>query len=135
MNVPPELLAKILAMPGTTVNGVAVGANVPAPAPPEFRDEGHFQDWLNAFARGRGWKVFHNRDSRGSEPGFPDTVLLRVVPGAERPTARLVVAELKLEGQKPTDAQRDWLKLFEAAGAETFTWWPHDIEAIRAVLA
>lgn len=107
------------------------GAQVRAPAPRQtFADEAAFQAWLNGLARSLGWLVYHTRDSRRSEPGFLDTVLLRETPDA----ARLLVAELKMEGNKPTPAQRQWLRLFERAGAEVYTWWPEHMPDIIKVL-
>ena len=68
-----------------------------------------FQGWVVDFAKRAArppWMRYHTRNSKGSDPGFPDLVLLR--PG------RLVVAELKVHpfSQKrgrPTDAQAAWL--------------------------
>lgn len=48
---------------------------------------------------------------------------------------RVVAAELKMPGNKPTEAQRCWLRAFErSSGAEVFTWWPEHVLEIREVL-
>ena len=127
MKLSPELEARILAMPGTRVNGAEVRA--PAP-PPAFAGEADFQAWVIAFARERGWLTYHTHDSRRSTPGFPDLVMLRTTTDC----TRLVVAELKMPGKKPKAAQRTWLRAFERSGAEVFTWWPEDTPTIREVL-
>lgn len=74
-----------------------------------------------------GWRTYHTRDSRGSDPGFPDLVLLR---GPE-----LVFAELKPD--KPTrtraaraliDVRPEWLRRRDLTDAQA--GW---LEAIRAL--
>lgn len=130
MKLSPELEARILAMPGTRVNGAEVRAPAPPP-PPAFADEAAFQAWVVAFARDRDWLTYHTHDSRRSTAGFPDLVMLRPQPDG----ARLLVAELKMPGNKPTEAQRTWLRAFERSGAEVFTWWPENLSEIREVLA
>lgn len=47
------------------------------------------------------WRVYHTHDSRRSNPGFPDLVLLR---GPE-----LIFAELKGPKTRVTAEQEDWL--------------------------
>jgi VRR-NUC domain len=64
-------------------------------------------------ARLLGWKVFHPYDSRRSEPGWPDLTLVR--------PPRLVFVELKVHGRL-TGAQRRWLSLLAACGAEAYLW-------------
>jgi hypothetical protein len=61
------------------------------------------------------WLAYHTFDSRRSEPGFPDWVLIR---------ERLLVVELKSERGKVAPAQYRWLKAFEDAGADTRVWRP-----------
>jgi hypothetical protein len=74
-----------------------------------------------------GWLCYHHYDSRQSVgKGFPDLVLLR--------EGRLLVAELKRQGRKPTTAQREWLDAFAAAGVETHVWKPSDWPKIETVL-
>jgi hypothetical protein len=56
---------------------------------------------IRDYARLLGWLCYHVYDSRKSEPGFPDLVLVR--------GGRLIFAELKKEGGKVTPEQRAWL--------------------------
>lgn len=51
-------------------------------------------------ARQLGYLCYHTHDSRRSEAGFPDLVLVG---------RRLIFSELKREGKDPTPAQQDWL--------------------------
>jgi hypothetical protein len=95
-----------------------------------------------AYAAMRGWRAWHDQATNtprrcrdcGSyqriprnAPGLPDLILVR------RP--RLVIAEIKAEGGRVTPAQQRWLDEFAACGVETFTWFPHDWETIKEVLA
>jgi hypothetical protein len=68
-------------------------------------------------ARWLGWLVYHTHDSRRSEPGFPDLVMVRA--------PRLVFVELKRAGGRLTDAQKEWLQQLTMA-AETHVWFPDD---------
>jgi hypothetical protein len=82
--------------------------------------ERDFQSAITAYARATGWRVYHNPDSRRSEPGFPDLVLLN---GTQR---RLVFAELKTESGVLRAAQREWIADLEAVAQppETHVWRP-----------
>ena len=74
------------------------------------------------------WMTYHTRFSRGSEPGWPDLVLLSV---RQR---RLLAIELKREGEQPTAAQELWLGALAAVGIETGVWRPGDLPEIASVL-
>jgi hypothetical protein len=50
--------------------------------------------------------IYHTYDSRRSEPGFPDLVMLHR-------SGRMVVVECKREGKHPTVDQQNWLAGFE----------------------
>lgn len=74
-----------------------------------------------------GWRNYHTHDSRRSNPGFPDIVLVR--------DGRLIFAELKSEKGKPTPAQRAWLgELRRCPGVEAYVWCPSDWPTLEAVL-
>ena len=77
-------------------------------------------------AKAQGWMVYHTYDSRRSEEGFPDLVLLR---------ERLVFVELKREGEEPTKAQQVWLGKLWQAGYEAYLWRPSDEDEVARVLA
>lgn len=62
------------------------------------------------------WRVYHTRDSRGSNPGFPDLVLVR--------RGRLIFAELKTERGRVSPDQKGWLEALEFVG--DLVQMPHD---------
>lgn len=74
--------------------------------------EAEFQAQVVDLAKLRGWQVFHalpvqrasdgkHRTAFQGDAGFPDLVMARA--------GRIVVAELKREGQKPRPYQLQWL--------------------------
>src|SRR2546428_10146595 len=73
-----------------------------------------------------GWLAYHTLDSRGSEAGFPDLVLVR--------RGRVVFAELKSEDGKLSQVQARWLLGLAIAGAEVHLWRPSDWPQIEAGL-
>lgn len=88
-------------------------------------------------ARRLGWRVAHTppvQTERGwrtpvaaDGKGFPDLLFLR---------ERIVVAEVKGDGDRLTDEQRAWLNSFVLAGAEAHVWRTKDWEngTIESVL-
>lgn len=90
--------------------------------------ERHWQQRVLDLASLRRWLSYHTHDSRRSEPGFPDLVLLR--------GSRCVVAELKSERGRLTTAQEVWLTAFRQVPAvEVFVWRPSDWPQVMGVLA
>lgn len=89
------------------------------------------KDWQQAvmdLARLRGWLCYHTHDSRRSEPGFPDLVMVR--------GDRVLYRELKREGNKPTAEQRRWIDALWDAGQDVAVWTlPRDWDDVVAVLA
>lgn len=83
-------------------------------------------DQVMALAALRGWKAWHDTDSRRNAAGFPDLVLLR---------DRVVWAELKSERGRLRDEQARFLTLLRAAGQEVYVWRPSDWDALMGVLA
>src|SRR5260221_8953300 len=63
--------------------------------------EAELQHNVEQAARACGWLVYHTRFAFGSEPGFPDVVLLQ--------GERLLFAELKRTTGKLTPAQEFWI--------------------------
>jgi hypothetical protein len=95
--------------------------------------ERDFQRAVIDLARLTGWRVHHTRPAltrRGrwltpiqGDAGFPDLVLVRA--------GRVIFAELKRNGARPTPAQRGWLGALQAcAGVEVYLWTPNDWDAI-----
>ena len=82
--------------------------------PHDDSQERYLQDKLVIPAAERlGWRVFHVHDSRRSRAGFPDLVLVRGF--------RLIFAELKAPGKKPTPEQEEWLSAL-AVNAKCYVW-------------
>lgn len=88
--------------------------------------EKEFQRQLLQYARLCGWRVYHTRDSRGSQAGFPDLVLTR--------GGRLIFAELKSARGKVRPEQSDWLDALRAAGQVVYLWRPEDWSEIGRIL-
>lgn len=117
--------AETMALQNNTTDGVRndIFHNTP---PWEKETEKQFMGRVIALAKLNGWKVYHTHDSRRSEPGFPDLVLVR---------ERVIFAELKADKGKPTKAQREWLLALESGGATFLVWRPRDWDDIVKVLA
>lgn len=80
-------------------------------------------------ARWAGFLVYHTHDSRRSQPGFPDLVMVHAH------TGRVIYAELKSETGRVRPEQQIWLRLL-GIHHETFLWRPADWQdgTIRRVL-
>jgi hypothetical protein len=78
--------------------------------------EKQLQDAVLAMARHLGWRCYHTYDSRRSDAGFPDLVLVR--------GRRLLVAELKRDGLGPGEHQQRWLTALADTPAEVHVWRP-----------
>lgn len=88
--------------------------------------EKQIQSAIVDIARLLGWRVYHTFDSRKSEAGFPDLVLVR---------DRVIYAEVKRSGQKPRPSQVDWLNALSRAGAEVYLWTEDDYDEVAAILS
>ncbi len=88
--------------------------------------EAAFLQMVRDLARLCGWLVYHPHDSRRSEAGFPDLLLLR--------GDVLLVAELKTDRGRLTPAQELWLLRFRTAGIPASVWRPRDWPLIQAAL-
>lgn len=74
-----------------------------------------------------GWQFrYHVLRSKGSQPGFPDRVLVR---------ERVVYVETKSETGKATAEQIEWLNALAKAGQECYLWRPSDLDEIGRILA
>lgn len=97
--------------------------------------EKHFQQLVVECARLLGWRVYHTHDSRRSEAGFPDLVLVR--------GTRLLFVELKANDGRLDGAQAVWLDdlrrvadAIDAGAGEILveTWRPDDWDHVHSVL-
>jgi VRR-NUC domain len=94
-----------------------------------FADEAAFQDQLVRAAKRLGYRVYHTHDSRKSEPGFPDLVLV------SRRQRRTVFAELKTPEGTLTEDQSWWIAALAEAGQEVHLWRYADWDMALATLA
>ncbi len=69
--------------------------------------EKEWQAQVVKLAKAEGWHVYHTTDSRRSEPGFPDLVLVRGVV--------LLFLECKTEKGKVKDTQQTWIDALKKA--------------------
>lgn len=115
--------ADLHALGYTLVDGTATPTESPSAArtAPQQSTERQFQAQVIALATRLGWKVYHTHDSRKSQPGFPDLVLVREC---------VLWVELKTNTGKLTPEQATWLSLLEHAGQETAIWRPRDWDTI-----
>lgn len=80
-----------------------------------------FQGHVVELARSLGFSlVYHTYDSRRSQPGFPDLVLVN--PGR----GRLLFRELKSAKERISGEQKRWGDGFRAVGADFDFWRPQD---------
>lgn len=104
------------------------------------QSEAGFQAAVVEYASLRGWWTYHTHDSRRSNPGFPDLVLVR--------GGSLIFAELKTQTGRITAEQQSWidalLDVAEACdpGGDVYpppvracVWRPSDWDVIEALLA
>lgn len=70
------------------------------------------------FARQLGWMSYHTHDSRRSQPGFPDLVLVR--------GHRVLWRELKTQTGRLRPDQTRWITALELAGQDAAVWRPID---------
>ena len=96
------------------------------PRPREDCPESTLLSRVTRLARQRGWLVYHTANSQGSQPGFPDLVLVR--------GDRVLWAELKAKSGWVRPEQRQWLDALAAAGQTVRVWRPSDWREITAAL-
>jgi hypothetical protein len=111
--------------------------------------EAHFQRQVLQLAGFYGWLAYHTHDSRRSQPGFPDLVLVR---GPE-----LIFAELKTDAGRLKRAQEEWVAALERVSSairgagltvdvspdvmpvipavDVYVWRPADFDDLHARLA
>ena len=79
------------------------------------------------------WMYYHTHRSQFSASGFPDCVMIRMIP-----VPRLIFAELKtddLVDSQPTFEQYGWLRALQDLGlpVEAYLWRPSDFDEIVEV--
>lgn len=117
MRLSPELTAKVLALAGKAPPPLAEGIS-----------EKDFQDAVKALAKRNGWRVHHHTISLKSAAGWPDLTMVR--------GGRLIFAELKVGGNKPTADQLNWIcDLGQVAGVVACVWTPALWPEIEVLLA
>ena len=72
-----------------------------------------------------GWVYYHTYDSRRSEPGFPDLVLVK---------DRVLYRELKTETGRLSGKQKAWGERLRRAGQSWEVWRPSQMREIFDVL-
>jgi ABC-type taurine transport system ATPase subunit len=63
-------------------------------------------------------RIYHTHDSRRSEAGFPDLVMVSTR------QARVLYRELKRHGGRVSPEQKQWIDALRAAGADACVWTP-----------
>lgn len=80
-----------------------------------------FQDNVISLATGFGYiLIYHTHDSRRSQPGFPDLVLVNPR------TKRVLFRELKSAKGVISKEQQQWADGLRKAGADHAFWYPKD---------
>lgn len=77
-----------------------------------------FQRQIIQVAKGLGLLCYHTYDSRRSEPGFPDLVIVG---------SRTIFRELKTMTGRVTKEQKLWLERLNASGQDAKVWRPSDL--------
>jgi hypothetical protein len=83
----------------------------------------HFSNTLRVVRRKTGYATIPDREAIG----FPDLILVR--------EDRIIFVELKGKTGRITEAQHDWLRALDQAGAETYIWrehldWPGNVAKV-----
>lgn len=80
--------------------------------------EAKLEQLVRAAAKRNGWLYYHTHDSRRSDPGFPDCVLVR---GSD-----ILWRELKKQRGRLSSEQSEWLEKLTAAGQDAGVWRPRN---------
>lgn len=107
-----------------------------------------FMAQVVAYARLRGWEVFHTHDSRRSAPGFPDLAMARTRYDVNKESLasarrgdRFILAEIKREEGELSPSQRRWMEMLrrvaDASGGAVgaYVWRPSGWPEIERTLA
>ncbi len=88
--------------------------------------ETYWQDLVRDLARTLGYITYHTHDSKRSNSGFPDLVLVG--------RKQVIFAELKAEHGKLTQAQALWQAAVLGAGAKAYVCRPSDYPEVEQLL-
>ena len=89
--------------------------------------ESDFQREVLELARTAGWRVYHTANSRRSQPGFPDLVLVK--------PPMVLLVELKTEKGRLKAAQQEWIEaLMRCTEVEAHVWRPQHWHLLEQVL-
>lgn len=80
--------------------------------------EAQFQSQVLALIRAMGLAAYHTHDSRRSEPGFPDLVIVGM--------NGVLYRELKTAKGRVSPDQKYWIYALNAAGEDAGIWRPSD---------
>ena len=112
----------------------------------EHMSEAELQSLVIEIAHLYSWKVAHFRACRTEKgwrtpveadgKGFVDLVMVRPLERARYigDLGRVIFMELKREGGRVTEEQREWHRVLIEAGAEAYICEPHDLDWMREVL-
>ena len=92
----------------------------------QYQTEAEFLRAITELAQYKGWWVYHTFDSRRSEPGFPDLVLIR--------PPQLLFIEVKSQRGKITRAQKRCMDLLMAANQAVYIVKPSDWDKVVVLL-
>lgn len=90
--------------------------------------EAQWQKLIKELAEALGWMHYHTYDSRRSEPGFPDDVLLHPI------QRRVIFAELKTDTGRVSSEQKRWLLMLRQSGQAAYVWRPKHYQIIVRIL-
>ena len=89
--------------------------------------EADFQQAVLDLAQLAGWRVYHTYDSRRSNPGFPDLVLVK--------PPMVLFVELKTDKGRLTAEQQEWIEdLMRCTEVEAHVWRPQHWHLLEQVL-
>jgi hypothetical protein len=88
--------------------------------------EQELQTLVIELAKRTGWTVYHTHDSRHSEKGFPDLVMIG--------HGMILFRELKTERGKLSADQERWRDLLVGAGCDWRCWRPSNWSSVEMCL-
>lgn len=88
--------------------------------------EAEFQRQVRTLCEMRGLLVYHTHDSRRSDPGFPDLVIVG--------SRRMIYRELKKQDGVVSAMQQYWIDRLREIGHDADVWRPSDLPRIAQEL-